>query len=228
MGRPKRVSNPTTKTFSERLSDLVNEKANSGHKQKEVAAAIGVGSGTLSEWCSDQKTPTIDALPKIAAYFDVSSDWLIGLSDVKSPDNSIQGACHTIGISESAVTNLQSAIADDPYEIINHLFEFSSFYDAISSIQKAIEVQESSLTRFSKELTAQIIELFSVVPGNPIESGFSNVQQHSDKEFDEAIRMLAELAPNMTVLSRKDAARHHLLTARDYLQKAMAEIVGDI
>lgn len=103
MGRPNRISSQTTKTFSERLSDLVEaEKKDTGKRQKEIAFDIGVSSGTLSEWCSDQKTPTIDALPKLAAYFHVSSDWLIGLSDVKSPDSSVQCVQRMTGLSERA------------------------------------------------------------------------------------------------------------------------------
>lgn len=106
MGRPARVSNYTTQTFSDRLSDLVKEKIDSGLTQKEVASGIGVASGTLSEWCLDQKTPTIDAIPKLASYFKVSGEWLLGLSDAKTLDVTLQGIHRVTGLSEGAIRRL--------------------------------------------------------------------------------------------------------------------------
>ena len=114
-----------------------------------------------------------------------------------------------------------------PLYHIDIFLENASFYSAISSIQKAIEARESGLTRFSKGLTAEIIKILGAYPEIISECGFSNTQDCTDKDFDDAIRMLSELAPNMTVLSRKDAAKHHLLTAVDYLQKVMEEIAGN-
>ena len=64
MGRPPRQSTIVTKTFADRLSQLVEEKKKapeSNHAQ--IAADIGVSSGALSEWCSDNKTISISQLP---------------------------------------------------------------------------------------------------------------------------------------------------------------------
>ena len=62
MGRPSRVSTPTTKIFAERLSDLVQMQKEKGLSHDEISKQIGVSSGVLSEWMSDNKTASIENL----------------------------------------------------------------------------------------------------------------------------------------------------------------------
>ena len=86
MARPSRVSTPTTKAFAERLSDLVQIKKSEGLSHDEISRQIGVSSGVLSEWMSDNKTASIENLAKLSKYFGVSADYLLGLSDVQTAD----------------------------------------------------------------------------------------------------------------------------------------------
>lgn len=130
MARSLRKSNPTTKIFADRLSDLVEEKKRSGLTQKEIAAGIGCASGALSEWCSDNKTPAIDALPKIADYFNVSASWLIGCSDVRERGTEIQTIHHETGLSAAVICKLKidKTAEDNSYiHTINKMVESESF-----------------------------------------------------------------------------------------------------
>lgn len=132
MPRPERKSNATTKIFADRLSDLVEEKKKSGLSQKEIAAEIGVSSGTLSEWCNDNKTPMIDALPKLASYFCVSTDWLTGCSHERSRSESTQKIHHETGLSASVINKLKIDKITDTNEYIqflNCMIESPSFSD---------------------------------------------------------------------------------------------------
>lgn len=106
MSRKGRISTPVTKTFATRLEDLINETKKTGYTQKEIAAKIGVSSGSLSEWSSDQVTATIDNLVQIAEYFGVSTDYLLGLSATKSTDTNIREICLKTGLSERAIESL--------------------------------------------------------------------------------------------------------------------------
>jgi len=45
------------------------------------AESIGVSTGNVSDWKSRRSKPNIDTLPKIADYFDVSVDYLLGRTD---------------------------------------------------------------------------------------------------------------------------------------------------
>ena len=92
MGRKPRESTPVTKKFAENLEDLIEEKKRSGLKHEEISAQAGVGSGALSEWASDLKTASIDSLVKLAKYFNVSCDYLLGLSEIRSVVGNEQSA----------------------------------------------------------------------------------------------------------------------------------------
>ena len=64
--------------FSERLKLLRQEK-NIG--QIELAAKIGVSKGVISLWENDLREPKLSNLILLAKFFNVSLDYLAGLSD---------------------------------------------------------------------------------------------------------------------------------------------------
>lgn len=107
MARPPRVSTPTTKAFADRLSDLVQIKKSEGLSHDEISRQIGVSSGVLSEWMSDNKTASIENLAKLSRYFSVTSDYLLGLSEAKTADKDVQIACKTTGLSADAIESLR-------------------------------------------------------------------------------------------------------------------------
>lgn len=49
--------------------------------QDTLAKAIGYSQRAVSKWLNGQAVPTADAVYKCATYFDVSSDYLLGLED---------------------------------------------------------------------------------------------------------------------------------------------------
>lgn len=64
--------------FSERLKLLRQEK-NIG--QIELAAKIGVSKGVISLWENDLREPKLSNLILLARFFNVSLDYLAGLTD---------------------------------------------------------------------------------------------------------------------------------------------------
>ena len=63
-------------TFGDRLKSLRQEK---GIGQIALAKALGVGKSIISLWELNKCEPTISNLVKIAKFFDVSADYLVGL-----------------------------------------------------------------------------------------------------------------------------------------------------
>lgn len=49
--------------------------------QIELAEALHVSKQTISNWENDNIQPSIDMLMKISSYFNVSTDYLLGLDD---------------------------------------------------------------------------------------------------------------------------------------------------
>ena len=66
------------KIFCERLKGLREEK---GLTAQKLEKELGVGNGLVGKWEKEQRTPSIDNLKKIAEYFGVTADYLLGLED---------------------------------------------------------------------------------------------------------------------------------------------------
>lgn len=70
-------------TFGEKIKDLRKEK---GITQKEMAQALSVTVSTLSHWECDYQEPSFKDLALLANYFDVSTDYLLGvMEDEETP-----------------------------------------------------------------------------------------------------------------------------------------------
>jgi transcriptional regulator with XRE-family HTH domain len=76
------VNNKNEK-FSQRLRELRREKNVS---QNVLSKSIGVSSGLISLYESGKRIPTINIASKIASFFDVSVDYLLGNTDEPLPN----------------------------------------------------------------------------------------------------------------------------------------------
>ena len=61
--------------ISENLKMLMKEQ---DLKQQALAEEIGISQSALSSWLSGKKEPSIESLWKLADFFDVSIDELVG------------------------------------------------------------------------------------------------------------------------------------------------------
>lgn len=64
-----------------RIKELRQEKE---MKQKELAAAIGITHGAISQYETGRSIPSQALLVKFAKFFNVSVDYLLGLTDEKN------------------------------------------------------------------------------------------------------------------------------------------------
>lgn len=71
----------TTATFSERLSLLIKEK---GISQNQIALDMGLSPQALSRYLVDGREPRSGILIRIAKYFNVSTDYLLGFSEFRN------------------------------------------------------------------------------------------------------------------------------------------------
>lgn len=66
------------KVFAKRLRELRTEKKIS---MKTLAQAINTSDGAISNWENEINEPKISYLVKLAVYFNVSCDYLLGLTE---------------------------------------------------------------------------------------------------------------------------------------------------
>ena len=65
-----------------RIKQLRQEK---GLKQEELAKEFGIAQQTISNYEKGIREPDISTLKKMADFFDVSLDFLLGKTDIKTP-----------------------------------------------------------------------------------------------------------------------------------------------
>ena len=73
--------------LSRRLRDLREDR---DLRQEDVAAALGIPTRTYGNYEMGVRNVPLDILVKLAAFYDVSTDYLLGLTDVRRlyPKNS--------------------------------------------------------------------------------------------------------------------------------------------
>ena len=75
-----------------------------GISQVELASSLGVTKQSISNWENDNIMPSIEMLVKLAEYFNVSTDFLLGLSTEHN--------LRTNGLTELQIAHIQTIIND--------------------------------------------------------------------------------------------------------------------
>lgn len=63
----------------QRINELLKSE---GLNQSKLANGIGVNQSTVCNWLNGKKEPSIESLWKLADFFDVSIDYLIGRKEI--------------------------------------------------------------------------------------------------------------------------------------------------
>jgi len=107
-----RKAKPTYETekepFPSRLKDLIEERRIT---QQELADVLGVTRQAVSLYATGQSTPDIKALEKIANYFDVSADYLLGRMETRQPEN-IE-IVKSLGLSDKSIDMIKGCGSPD-------------------------------------------------------------------------------------------------------------------
>ena len=144
-----------------------------GKTQAEVAEELGLKSReTVKQWESWDRHIKARDLIKLAEYYEVSSDYLLGISDVVTPDPDLRKVCEYTHLSEGAVMSLRDIegltdiifaigedyeTADGPGDItdaLSRMLESNSgieFLNALCLVKRAAEGAKK-VTDWIKEL----------------------------------------------------------------------------
>lgn len=121
--------------FKKRLIELRGERS-----RHSVAKDLFLKDQTLEKYEKGDTLPNIEKAAEIAQYFGVSTDYLLGLSDVQSPDTDIQAICKYTGLSEKALNSIllfkKCQTLDKEYDNKRHSERFPNYEytDTISLI----------------------------------------------------------------------------------------------
>ena len=131
-------------------------------KTEELANAVGIGSSGVRQWYTGYARPDIEKIPAICKFYNVSADWLMGISETQAVDIEVRDICEKTGLSASAVLNLMqygndqnpdgvpashaSSVAAERLWFINNLIEDEEILNILAdnanlyvNIRKAID-----------------------------------------------------------------------------------------
>lgn len=136
-----------TLTMGEILGDLISEK---GVKKEEVAKAIGCSKSLISDIINEKKKQGITSttLIKLCNYFNISSDYLLGLTPHRTTDVSTKEILEYTGLSEEALKNLSCWAANESVhattfhysQMLSNLIECFEFELALRRASSAISL----------------------------------------------------------------------------------------
>ena len=94
-------------------------------------------------------------LKKLCSYFHVSADYLLGLSETKSPDPDAQRACKYTGLSDSAIQKIRSYTGglDNPLpgkyaSEFEYIIQHPSFFHLLYSLKEAMTLTDKYLGEY--------------------------------------------------------------------------------
>ncbi len=108
----------TSKKIGIRINTLLADK---GMKQKDLAKKLGVTDNTISYYASGERTPNLEQVIKISEIFNVSADYILGLSDIQTRNETIQGINAEIGLSQKSISTLKVERTCGDTEIVEFL-----------------------------------------------------------------------------------------------------------
>ena len=196
--------------FATRLKALREEKK---LNQGQLANAIGISRGSISFYENGDRTPDIEILCKIANYFDVDCDYLLGISNLKKSKNKNIDAISAMGLNDNVIKKIVEnnkkysnlVFPANPINVLcdddGYLPHNDKFFEAII---KFIEFRISATINLSTNYQ-QEKEL--VLP-------FADAKQPLEKEY-------------CVLLTGYDAADYYLSQAQKYLEKILLTYSSD-
>lgn len=103
-----------------------------GFTFKSLEKELGFGNGVIRRW--DESSPSISAVIKVANYFNVSVDWLCGLSISETRDCEMAAVCNYIGLDEDSVSLLQK-LKQTPHwnEVVSHILRIAEIMGGVNT-----------------------------------------------------------------------------------------------
>ena len=121
--------------FPSRLREL---RADAGISQEALSKILGCSKSTLGLYETGDTLPDAKTLEAMAAHFVVGADYLLCLSDIKTPNLQLKEICAQTGLTEAALYTLLLYQKTPALEGLNHLLEDPNFMIACNQIGRLV------------------------------------------------------------------------------------------
>ncbi len=154
-------------TFGIRLSKILQEK---GVTRKALAIDANISEQSIGNYINEKRKPDCDIISQIAIALNVSSDYLLGLSEVPTRNETIQGIHQKTGLWEDSIAALMTEVVCKDYELCDFISYLvvnsrtSQLIAAIKSMNQFIDDPKSAtLYVEGKDYHTDMKSLFKMV-----------------------------------------------------------------
>lgn len=134
MDRAKNVTLPRFPEFRDAFLELMGDMT-----LEQFAEKLGMSRATVGFYAAGKRIPDALGIKNIAEKCGVSADWLLGLSELKTTDTTMQQICKFTGLNKDAISGIKRAAKLDK-ELLNHILGsgiFDYFITNLSSYRYA-------------------------------------------------------------------------------------------
>jgi len=188
---------------------------------RELADHLGVLPQSVNSWKTGQTRPSLENLCKIADFFGITTDYLLGRTGSPSIDPNARIACDYTGLSAKAVAHLHETaqhIAANPAGLVINPFDVLLSFDCPYGTLQPEGTPVSASKVFEVSLTSYLHER-ATEPGTIVDL--------DEAEHGELLALAESLAEiGYTIMPKPNAATVELQDACDAL-KALFRAWGD-
>lgn len=180
------------KAFLELMGDMTLQ---------EFADKLGMSRATVGFYSAGQRIPDALGVKTIAEKCNVSADWLLGLSDVKTTDENIQQVCELTGLSDGLVNEMFSFrknIGVDLMAFFNRLFLSPlDFYNLLVYLRQYYEAADRAEEKCNLLIPEIQSQLQKVTDGErAYKEYFLENMTNPVKEWREQLKKIEEAIPS--------------------------------
>ena len=161
---PTDYTKKVTDSFSDTLGDLIAASKKRGKSLNSIAKETGISAGSLSAYTNQSG----DGAPRactLAKYFDVSADYMLGLSAAPTRNSDVAAVVDYTGLSPKAVnilhtlSNSSSYTRDLRISFINHILESDILWNRIvEHLQSAYQLRKGYESELDPEAAEKLEE----------------------------------------------------------------------
>lgn len=221
--------------FAGRLRNLIEEK---GISQKQLAAETQIAESSISKYLSCDAEPKLVPLANIAKYFDVSVDYLLGISNCKQYQEDMQAVSKFTGLTDEALNFFTSAKRFTPakrYEIIalSCMLENELWKDVLQSYIRYADTRYNVLLKkaIKNKIESELGDWASNLgpKGKRALKRYTDAYHPSNRDKERQMSALFALSNNTTDLAKaiSESVAERILQTND-LDKSVKNIKKDI
>ena len=179
--------------FAERIGKLRNDK---GMSQEELSVALNIDRGTIAKYETQKRIPSYEHLTAFSEYFNVSTDYLLGIAKNKTPDPDISMMCDYTGLSDDAIQTLENIKGSNVSDTISALIaELGQYLDEciyLGNSNKTPVLQK--ITSFLEMNTADNTQSFYISKSGKIIESTSTDREYTSQLSSNDTTVLREIS----------------------------------